>query len=137
MQLSRTAAYAIHALVHIANSESQMIVGRVVAKKLGIPEGYLLRLLVELSHAGILESTKGPNGGYRLARPADKITVLDAMEVVEGPVVSEVGYKSDATAGGAGGASLDKILDSVVIKATVAARKTLAGLSISELSGEL
>jgi Rrf2 family protein len=50
----------------------------------GVPEPYLAKHLQGLSRAGVVESVSGPRGGYRLARPADEITVLDVVEAVDG-----------------------------------------------------
>jgi Rrf2 family protein len=49
-----------------------------------VPPAYLAKHLQALSKAGIIESVPGPKGGYRLARPAAEITVLDVVEAVEG-----------------------------------------------------
>jgi Rrf2 family protein len=50
----------------------------------GVPEAYLAKHLQGLSRAGVVESVPGPRGGYRLARDADEITVLDVVEAVDG-----------------------------------------------------
>jgi Rrf2 family protein len=50
----------------------------------GIPKEYLSKALQSLSQAAIVESTLGPSGGYRLAKPATEITILDIVEAVEG-----------------------------------------------------
>lgn len=50
----------------------------------GLPAAYLAKHLQQLSGARILESTKGRVGGYRLARPANDITLLDVVEAIEG-----------------------------------------------------
>lgn len=50
----------------------------------GVPAAYLAKHLQALSRAGILESVQGPRGGYRLARPATSITVLDVVEAIDG-----------------------------------------------------
>lgn len=50
----------------------------------GVPAAYLAKHLQSLARAGILETTKGPRGGYRLARSAAEITMLDVVEAVEG-----------------------------------------------------
>src|SRR6266446_10822148 len=85
MKLSRTACYAIHAVVFMAaQGPDRIVIGHRAAKTLGIPEGFLLRILVALSRARVLWSIKGPNGGYRLARPAKNITLLEVVEAVEG-----------------------------------------------------
>ena len=50
----------------------------------GVPAAYLAKHLQALSRAGILESVHGPGGGYRLAKSAAEITVLDVVEAIEG-----------------------------------------------------
>ena len=50
-----------------------------------VPAAYLAKQLQALSRAGIVESTPGRRGGYRLARPAGEITMLDVVLAVEGP----------------------------------------------------
>ena len=50
----------------------------------GVPAAYLAKHLQALSRGGILESVQGPRGGYRLARPASAITVLDVVEAIDG-----------------------------------------------------
>jgi Rrf2 family protein len=50
----------------------------------GVPAAYLAKHLQALARAGLVETTKGPRGGYRLARPAREITMLDVVEAIEG-----------------------------------------------------
>jgi Rrf2 family protein len=50
----------------------------------GVPAAYLAKHLQSLSRAGILESVQGPRGGYRLARSAGDITLLDVVEAIDG-----------------------------------------------------
>jgi Rrf2 family protein len=50
----------------------------------GVPAAYLAKHLQAMSRAGILESVQGPRGGYRLARPAAEISVLDVVEAIDG-----------------------------------------------------
>jgi Rrf2 family protein len=51
-----------------------------------VPDRFLLKVLKFLVGARILQSTKGPNGGYKLARPANEISMLEVVEAVEGPI---------------------------------------------------
>lgn len=55
-----------------------------VAKKLSPP--YLSQIILPLKKAGLVKSKEGRDGGYALARPAEKITMMEVLEVLEGPV---------------------------------------------------
>ena len=57
-----------------------------VARARKIPERFLLKVLKPLVSARVLHSVKGPNGGYRLARPASDISLLEVLEAVDGPI---------------------------------------------------
>src|SRR5262249_58808514 len=57
-----------------------------VARERGPPERSLPRALKPLVSARVLTSIKGPNGGYKLARPATEISVLEIVEAVDGPI---------------------------------------------------
>lgn len=61
------------------------LTGAALAEFHGISESYLLKHLKALAAAGILESVPGPRGGYRLARPAASIPLLEIVEAVDGP----------------------------------------------------
>ena len=129
MKLSRTACYAIHAVVYMASQgPDQIVIGHRAAKVLSIPEGFLLRILVALSRSRILWSVKGPNGGYRLGRPAKEISLLDVVEAVEGPLRGVVLF----TPGDAASA-VDRKLEEVFEKATETVRKQLQKVRISDL----
>jgi Rrf2 family protein len=58
--------------------------GKALAEYHGVSESYLLKHLQALTAAGILVSVPGPKGGYRLARPAAEITVLEIVDAIEG-----------------------------------------------------
>ncbi|WP_372346576.1 Rrf2 family transcriptional regulator [Streptomyces sp. KL116D] len=57
---------------------------RTLAEAYALPEPYLAKYLKRLVAAGVLTSTSGPRGGYRLAKPADQTTGLAVVEAVEG-----------------------------------------------------
>jgi len=91
MKLTRAASYAIHALVFMAGQKhNRPMASHNIAQARGIPERFLLKVLKPLVSVRLLMSIKGPNGGYRLAKPAAKITLLDILEAVEGPIRGQV-----------------------------------------------
>src|SRR5262249_23237044 len=87
MRLTRASSYALHAMVFMAaQKENRPLASHHVAKARGIPERFLLKVLKPLVSARILHSVKGPNGGYRLTRPATEISMLEIVEAVDGPI---------------------------------------------------
>jgi Rrf2 family protein len=88
MRLSRGAYYALQALVYLAKQKpgAGPVASHVIAAERGVPERFLLKVLKPLVSAQVLLSIKGPNGGYRLARPAGRVTLLEVVEAVDGPI---------------------------------------------------
>jgi len=87
MKLSEGVEAAIHCAVVLANvDKSATMPGAVMAEQFGLSSSYLLKHLNALVGAGIFESVPGPAGGYRLARAAEEISLLDIVLAVEGPL---------------------------------------------------
>src|SRR5881392_2325010 len=85
MQLGEGVEWAIHActLLAVVPPDRTLPASR-LAEYHGVPPAYLAKHLQALAQAGIVESVPGRRGGYRLAKPADEITVLDVVLAVEG-----------------------------------------------------
>lgn len=95
MKLSTKGRYAMVALADIALQKGEARVSLAeIAGRQDISLAYLEQLFVKLRRAGLVESVRGPGGGYRLARPASDIRVTEVLEAVEETV--------DATQTGAG-----------------------------------
>ncbi len=76
---------ALHcALALAALPEGKALPGKALAELHGLSETYLLKHLRALTAAGVIEARSGPRGGYRLARPPAKITMLDIVEAIDG-----------------------------------------------------
>lgn len=87
MKLTRASSYALHAVVHMASQKkNDPVASHVIAQARGIPDRFLLKVLKPLVTAQVLSSVKGPNGGYRLARAPQDITMLEILEAVDGPI---------------------------------------------------
>ncbi len=94
MKLNRSTGYGLLAVAYIAQNKDQgLIQSQDVAKKYNIPLEYLLKILQQLVMANILRSKRGPRGGFNLARPATKITMLDVVEAVEGTFDISLGFE--------------------------------------------
>ncbi len=82
---STTSEYALRALVQLAREPaSTSVLGQDLAERAHIPANYLSKILWTLRNAGYLEATRGQGGGYRLAKPADQITLIEIVRQFEG-----------------------------------------------------
>jgi Rrf2 family protein len=87
MKLTRASSYALHAAAYMAQQKhDKPVASHLIAEARGIPERFLLKVLKPLVSSGVLRSVKGPNGGYRLARPAADVSLLEILEAVDGPI---------------------------------------------------
>lgn len=85
--LSTTTKHALRALVVLAGSDdSTAMLGRDLADRASIPANYLAKILLLLGKAGLVDATRGSGGGYRLAAPAEQISLVQVVEVFEGAV---------------------------------------------------
>ena len=97
MKISRSTGYALLAVGYLAkHQEEGIILSQDVSKEYNIPLEYLLKILQQLVKANILRSKRGPRGGFSLARPPQKITLLQVIEAVDGPMVSQLDLSEHA-----------------------------------------
>jgi Rrf2 family protein len=87
LRLSTKARYALRAMVELGLHEGEGLVQlRQVASAQDLSPKYLEQLTGLLRQAGLVHTERGPQGGYRLARPASEITALQVVKAVEGPL---------------------------------------------------
>lgn len=102
MQLSSKGRYAVMAMADLASLPSQGEQGGPVplasiAARQNISQTFLEQIFMFLRRGGLVESCRGPGGGYMLARPAEKISIFEIMQAVDEPVqmtrcsVAEIG----------------------------------------------
>jgi Rrf2 family protein len=80
---SQTVEYALRAFLYIARQSPETVRLREVAAACSAPPRYLAKLLADLSREGLLDSTRGPNGGYRIAKRERVATLADIASVFE------------------------------------------------------
>jgi Rrf2 family cysteine metabolism transcriptional repressor len=86
ISITTKSPYALKALAELARSgEGPVPIGE-LARRRDIPVQFLEQLFAVLRRAGVLRSQRGVKGGYALARPAHEITVLELVELLDGPV---------------------------------------------------
>jgi Rrf2 family protein len=130
MKLSRTVSYAVQATLRLAEAgSSRPIPCSKLAAEGKMPERFLLQILRQFVSHGILQSTRGVEGGYMLDRDADKISLLDIVEAVEGPIDSSLPESE------AGDSEQDARLREALGKVAVAVRNQLSSILISDLAG--
>jgi Rrf2 family protein len=85
MRISEGVEWGLHCCTLLAAlAPGQTVPATKLAEYHEVPAAYLAKHLQALSRAGLVESVPGPKGGYRLARPASDITVLEVVEAIEG-----------------------------------------------------
>ncbi len=84
--ITRDTDYALRALCFIAGEKDKITPAAGLVKKIKIPRPFLRKLLQALHKKGILNSYKGQGGGFSLNRPADKISLVDLIEIFQGPL---------------------------------------------------
>ncbi len=98
MRVSAKADYAVRAMVELAASGSSAerpAKGEVVAEAQKIPLRFLENILGELRVHGLVQSRRGSDGGYWLARPADDVTLAEVIRAVEGPLATVRGEPAE------------------------------------------
>jgi Rrf2 family protein len=89
MKISRSTGYALIAVGYIAQHYKEgAVLAQRVSEEYDIPLEYLLKILQQLVRASVLRSKRGPRGGFFLAQDAEKITMLQIIEAVDGPMIT-------------------------------------------------
>lgn len=98
MRISSKGEYGLRALLDLAQRYGEgPVQSHDIHERQGIDENYLNQILISLRKAGLIESLRGSQGGHRLARPPDRISVLDALVALEGPLLPDDGSRDGQT----------------------------------------
>lgn len=97
MHISAKVDYAVRALLALSTNETGPVSGASLAEAQGLPSKFLEGILAELRRSSIVTSSRGSEGGYRLARPADEITIADVMRAIDGPLAEIRGERPEQT----------------------------------------
>jgi Rrf2 family protein len=139
MRISAKADYAVRAAVELAAADTEKPVkAERIATAQGIPLNFLENILGELRHAGIVRSHRGAEGGFRLARPAEELTVADVIRAVEGPLASvRGGPPEDASYDGASSSLLRVWIAVRVNLRRVVEQVTIADIAAGRLPADI
>ncbi|KPK80903.1 MAG: hypothetical protein AMJ81_11140 [Phycisphaerae bacterium SM23_33] len=86
LRISEASSLAMHTMALLAaRPERRLSAGR-IARILGASQAHLAKVMQRLAKAGLVGSVRGPRGGFALARPAERIALMDVYEAIEGPM---------------------------------------------------
>jgi len=131
------ADYAVRAAVELA-AAGELVTAEHIAQAQGIPVNFLENILRDLRRGGIVDSRRGQQGGYTLARPAAEISVADVIRAMEGPLANVRGHPPEDLEYDGSAAKLRDVW--VALRASVRSvleRVTLADLARGELPPEI
>jgi Rrf2 family protein len=97
VRVSAKTDYAIRAALELAAAaaDDKPLKGERISTAQAIPLRFLENILMQLRHAGLVESRRGAEGGYRLARPAADVTLADVIRAIDGPLAGVGGARPE------------------------------------------
>jgi len=84
LELTRRGDYAIRAMLALARPGVDQLTAAALSDATGIPSSFVPQVMGDLVRAELVANRRGRSGGYRLARPTDRVSLLDIVEAVEG-----------------------------------------------------
>jgi Rrf2 family protein len=96
MRISAKVDYAVRAAIELAAAGGDPIKGEAIADAQDIPLKFLENILLELRHNGLVQSQRGADGGYWLARPPEEVKLADVIRAVEGPLANVRGARPES-----------------------------------------
>jgi len=139
MRVSAKVDYAVRAAVELAAAEgSGPVKGDRIAQAQQIPLKFLENTLLDLKHAGLVQSQRGAEGGYWLAQPAEEVSLAEVIRAVEGPIANVRGERPEQVAYGGAAEQLRDVW--IAVRANLRAvleTVTLADLAAGRLPDEV
>jgi Rrf2 family protein len=132
MKLSRASSYALHALAFLAAQDSNQLVSvRVMGQNEYLPYVFTRRQLTRLEKAHLVRARKGPGGGYCLAWPSSRVSLLEIIEAIDGPIRGYAPFYGDKA-----NPRLHGRLHAICDQAVERLRARLAKVRLSHLIGK-
>ncbi len=133
MRLSARVDYALRAMSELAAANAPRTVEQ-LSEAQRLPSKYLEAILGELRRTGLLRSQRGPDGGYRLARPAEAISIADVIRALDGELANVRGSRPENLAYVGAAAALQEVW--IALRASE--RAILEGVTLANVvSGEM
>lgn len=128
VHISAKSDYAIKALMELASAgPAGSMTAHAIAERQEIPLRFLLNILADLRRVGVVDSRRGPSGGWWIARPAEEISVADVVRAVDGPLTDVSGRRPGANP------ELSSRVDELWVKVRSSIRAVLEQTTIADL----
>ena len=109
VRISSKADYAVRAALELAAADGEPLNAETIAQRQAIPYPFLKKILGDLQRGNVVVSQRGRDGGNRLARSAEEITIADVLRAVEGPLANVRGQPPEETAYEGSAAKLQEV----------------------------
>jgi Rrf2 family protein len=130
MRVTARGDYAVRAAVELAAADGAPRKVSEIAAAQDIPPRFLENILLALRRAGIVQSRRGADGGFRLSRPPEEITVASVLRAVEGPIANVQGMPPDQVVYAGSAAALRDVW--VAVRASL--RAVLEGVTVADIA---
>jgi Rrf2 family protein len=131
MRVSAKVDYALRACAELAAAGEGPVKGDRLAQAQAIPFKFLENILLDLKHAGLVQSQRGAEGGYWLSLPPEEISLADVIRAVEGPIANVRGKRPELVEYGGPAAALQQVW--IAVRANL--RAVLEIVTVADLAG--
>jgi Rrf2 family protein len=130
MQISARGDYAVRASIALAAAYPRQVSAQALATEQEMPRKFLETILADLRRAGLVQSTRGVDGGYALARPPSDIRVGDVLRAADGPLAGVRGMRPEEASYDGTAVHLQELW--IAVRAAV--RRVLDEVSLAEVA---
>jgi Rrf2 family protein len=136
VNLNKSTRYALHAALEMTLAGAQPVTASQVAARYDIPENVVAKVLQQLVRSGLASASRGVGGGYRLARPANEVTVQDVIDLFEPALAPDTCMLRDVPGAECFGEGQPPCrLKALFGEVDEMARATLASVTLATLAG--
>jgi Rrf2 family protein len=130
VRVSAKVDYALRACAELAAADEGPVKGDRLAQAQEIPLKFLENILLDLKHAGLVQSQRGAEGGYWLSQPPDQISLADVIRAVEGPIANVRGQRPELVEYGGPAEPLQQVW--IAMRASL--RSVLEAVTLADLA---
>ncbi len=129
LKISEAASLALHTMVYLAAKNERLVTTHEIGEVLRVSEAHLSKVLQRLGKVGLVDATRGPKGGFCLAKAGEDISLLEVYEAIEGPLADTVCLLGEPVCQGN-----ECILGGLLETVNRQAREYLAGTTLADLT---